>query len=123
MALTIDGANKLLILDTATTWNFHDIYVAVQDWAMLSANMKYILPSQGSGQIDLGGSVATDAIYKILDGWNLKPSGYSSSDTLLVSGTVVAEDGTRTVPATVGGNLHGCFRWLLLVLLHLLGLV
>lgn len=104
MAVTIDGPNKLIILDTGTAWNFHDdIYVPLCNWAAGSGNMQYVLPCQGSGKISLGTAVYTDAIYKLLSGWKIKPSGYAAGAQVSVAGTLVTDDGSaRTVAPTTG---------------------
>lgn len=104
MALTIDGTNKLLILDTSVAWNFHDdIYVPSITWSCISTNMKYVLPVLGSGKIALGASIYTDTIFTLKNGWKIKPSGYAAGTQIAVTGTVVTDDGSAlTTAPTVG---------------------
>ena len=102
--ITIDGDNKIITLDTDTSFDFKDIYTAIIDWSVLEGNMKYLLPCQGSGKIPIGGSVYTDIIFTLLNGWKLKPSGYTTGDQISVSGTLVTDDGSDlTLAPTVGG--------------------
>lgn len=104
MAVTFDGTNKVITLDTATTWNFHDdIYLPMLDWAVLSGNMQYLLPCSGEGKASLGASVYTDAIYKLLNGWKLQPSGYAAGTQVTVAGTLITDDSSaRTIAPSVG---------------------
>jgi hypothetical protein len=111
MAITIDGDNKIINLSTSTDWLFHDIYVALVDWSYLPENMKYLLPCQGNGKVDLGGGVYTDIIYNLLNGWKLKPSGYVNGTQILVEGTLVTDDGSiPTDSPTVGGIPQWLFK-------------
>lgn len=104
MAITIDGSTKLIVLDTTTSWDFHDIYVAIVDWSVLSGNMQYLLPCQGSGKGSLGSGLYTDIIYTLINGWKLQPSGYASGTQVSVTGTLITSDGSAaTVAPTVGG--------------------
>lgn len=109
MAITIYGSTKRITLDTSTTWSFHDIYVAVQDWACLSTNMQYVLPCSSEGKADLGGGVYTDIIYKLLNSWKLKPSGYTNGDQIIVNGTLITDD---TSAPTVAPSTGGVPQWL-----------
>jgi hypothetical protein len=109
--ITIDGANKLIVLDTTTAWDFHDIYVAAMDWAALSENMQYLLPCQGAGKGALGGGLYTDIIYTLLNGWKLKPSGYTAGTQISVTGTLITDDSSLpTVAPTTGGQPVWLFK-------------
>lgn len=112
MALTITGTSKLLTLDTATSFDFRtDIYRPLVDWSCLHDNMQYLLPCQGSGKITLGGGVYTDLIFTLLNGWKLKPSGYTNGDQISVVGTLVTSDSSvPTVAPTVGGYPQWLFK-------------
>lgn len=103
MTVSINGSTKEITLSGSLSFDFHDIYVALVDWAYLSTNMQYVLPCSGEGKIGLGGAVYTDSIYTLLNGWKLKPSGYTEGDQISVSGTLVTDDGSaRTKSQTVG---------------------
>lgn len=111
MAITIDGSTKLIVLDTTTSWDFHDIYVAIVDWSVLSGNMQYLLPCQGSGKGSLGSGLYTDIIYTLINGWKLKPSGYSTGTQISVTGTVITSDSSAaTVAPTTGGQPVWIFK-------------
>jgi len=112
MAVTITGSTKLITLDTSLTWDFHtDLYVPLVDWSCLSTNMQYVLPCQGSGKIPIGGGVFTDIIFTILNGWKLKPSGYTNGDQISVAGTLVTDDSSLlTVAPTTGGYPQWLFK-------------
>lgn len=103
MAIVINGSTKEITLSVDTVFAFHDIYVTIVDWSAQSSNMQFLLPCSGNGKITLGTSVYTDSIYTLLNGWKLKPSGYSEGDQIQITGTVVTDDSSaRTKPQTVG---------------------
>jgi hypothetical protein len=103
MAITLSGADKLITLDTDTTFTWKDIYDACVDWAVLEANMQYLIPMVGSGKAALGGSVYTDVIFVLSNGWKLKPSGYTAGDTITITGTGITDDASdRTTAPTTG---------------------
>lgn len=111
MAITLDGVNKLIVLDTTTAWDFHLIYQAIIDWSVLSTNMQYLLPCQGSGKGALGGGLYTDTIYTLINGWKLKPSGYTTGTQVSVTGTLITSDGSAaTVAPTTGGQPVWIFK-------------
>ena len=111
MAITLDGPSKLIVLDTTTAWDFHDIYVAIVDWSVISTNMQYLLPCQGSGKGALGGGLYTDTIYTLINGWKLKPSGYTTGTQVSVTGTLITSDGSAaTVAPTTGGQPVWIFK-------------
>lgn len=104
MAITITGPTKLVTLDTSFSFDFRVVYDTIIDWSCGSSNMQYTLPCQGAGKVPLGGGVFTDTIYTILNGWKLKPSGYTTGDQVSVIGTVVTSDASAaTVAPTIGG--------------------
>ena len=107
MAVTLDGPNKLIVLDTATSFTAQSIHSAVQSWASLSANMQYLLPMSASGKAALGGGIFTDLIFSLLNGWKLKPSGYAANTQIIVSGTLITSDNTAyAVPPTTGSPVQ-----------------
>jgi hypothetical protein len=103
MAITIDGANKLIVLDTATSFTTQAIYDACVAWAVLTGNMQYLLPMDASGYESLGGGLFTDAIRRLINGYKLKPSGYAANTQITVVGTLIVDDGSNySVPPTTG---------------------
>jgi len=109
--ISIDGANKIVVLSVETSFNFNDVYMALVDWSALPENMQYLLPVQGTGKAVLGGGVYTDIIYTILNGWKIKPEGYTSGTQISVVGTIVSDDNTIfTIPPTSGGVPQWLFR-------------
>lgn len=110
MAITIDGVNKHINLTTTTSWDFHDIYIAIVDWSFLPENQKYLLPCSGSGKIGIGSSIYTDSIYKLLNGWKLCALGYPESEEISVSGTLVTDDSSSRVNIAVGNEVTWIFQ-------------
>ena len=104
MAVAFDGPNRLVTLTTSLAFSVHDdIYVAAVQWAALQGNMQYLAPMDSSGKAAISAGIYTDSIFRLANGWKLKPSGYSAGDQVTVSGTLITDDGTaRTVPPTVG---------------------
>jgi hypothetical protein len=111
MAISLTGSTKIIELDTDLAFTAKDIYDAAVDWASLHDNMQYLIPMTGSGKAPLGGSVYTDIIFVLANGWKIKPSGYSDGDQIVVSGTLITDDSTvRTVAPTTGGNPDWTFQ-------------
>jgi hypothetical protein len=104
MGITLDGPNKLIILDTATSFTWLSIYDAVTAWAVQAANMKYLLPMASVGHVDMGGGIFTDIVYVLLNGWKLQPSGYAANSQIKVSGTAVVSDGSNFAVAPSVGS-------------------
>jgi hypothetical protein len=103
MSITLSGANKLITLDTDTAFSWKDIYDDCVDWAAEHDNMQYLIPMTGSGKAALGGSVYTDVIFVLENGWKIKPSGYTAGDQITVTGTGITSDSSaKTVAPTTG---------------------
>ena len=103
MAITIDGTNKLIVLDTATSFTAQAIYDACVVWAVLTGNMQFLLPMDGSGGAALGGGIFTDLVRRLINGYKLKPSGYAANTQITVAGTLITSDNTAyAVPPTTG---------------------
>jgi hypothetical protein len=97
MAITLTGATKLITLDTDETFTASDIYAAAVEWAMLEANMQFLLPMESAGHSPLGGSVYTDIIYILCNGWKITSSGYAAGTEIAITGTLITDDTTTRV--------------------------
>lgn len=84
--ITLDGENKLIILDTDSTFDVHDIYVASVDWAVLDNDMKYLLPMD---------YISPD--FRLLNGWKLSASGYLSGSVITINGSLATDDSSSRV--------------------------
>lgn len=82
--ITIDGTTKLITFSGATSYTDKQVYDACIDWAVLSANMQYLLPMD---------FVAPD--YRLLNGYKFAASGFSSGTLITVSGSIIALTGDR----------------------------
>lgn len=105
MAISFNGANRIITLSTTTNWLFKDIYDAAQVWAALPENMKYVLPCSGAGKFPFGGGAYSDIIYSLLSNWKLRPSGYTTGTPIIIRGTIVTDDSTTRVSAPVTGGV------------------
>lgn len=94
MAITFDGANKLMMLSSGTAeLNVSDIYSRWKDWVLLSDNSKY-LPAfgpVGGDPIDAGTGTAIPFYDFLLNGWRVRPQ--EANHTLNVTGAVLLVDG------------------------------
>lgn len=89
-----DGANKLIILSGAASFNLRtDLYDASQEWGVMYNNMQYLLPFSTTGYVALGGGVYTDIIFELVNGWKIQPSGYSANTQVTLTGTLTTSDG------------------------------
>lgn len=105
MTVTFDGPNKIIVLSVATSFTLQtDIYDAAINWATTQGNMQYLLPMQGSGHVPLGGGVYTDAVYTLINGWKLQPSGYAANTQVKLLGTIATSDGTNYAIAPSTGS-------------------
>jgi hypothetical protein len=95
--ISLDGDNKLITLDTDLSFSAGTIYTACVDWAVLEANMKHLIPMVATGKAPLGGSVFTDIIYVLSNGWKLTTDGYDSGDQIEVQGTLITDDSSTRV--------------------------
>lgn len=110
MAITLDGPNQLIVLDTATTFTVQSIYDACIVWAVQAGNMQFLLPMASAGKAPLGGGIFTDLIFKLVNGWKLKPSGYAADTQVKLTGTLITDDSSLpTVPPTSGSPV----QWLI----------
>jgi hypothetical protein len=99
MAITIDPADKRLILDSASV-TAQDIFRAWADWMLLSDNSKYQPAFSATGGDDLGGGLSIPPYYFLLNGWRVRPM--ESSHNLTITGNLFVEGGGVPVVSTIG---------------------
>lgn len=99
MAITIDPANKRIILDSASV-TAQAIYVAWVDWVALSDNMKYPPAFSSVGGDDLGGGLFIPPYYFLLNGWRVRPM--EANHNLTITGNLFVDGGGVPVVSTLG---------------------
>lgn len=99
MAITIDPANKRLILDS-TSVTAQAIYVAWVDWVALSDNSKYPPAFRSAGGDELGGGLFIPAYYFLLNGWRVRPM--EANQNLTITGNLFVDGGGVPVVSTLG---------------------
>jgi hypothetical protein len=99
MAITINPASKLLILDSADT-SWQAIYSAWVDWLVLSDNLKYLPAFATVGGDDLGGGLFIPPYYFLLNGWRVRPM--EQNHLLILAGNGFVAEGGQPVVQTVG---------------------
>lgn len=99
MAITIDPANKRLILDS-TSVTAQAIYAAWVDWVALADNAKYPPAFRSAGGDDLGGGLLIPAYYFLLNGWRARPM--EADQTLTLTGNLFVDGGGDPVVSTLG---------------------
>jgi hypothetical protein len=103
LAISFDGASKVITLDTALSFTVQQLYKAGEDWSVLPGNMQYLEPLESAGNILLSGGIKTDIIVLLVNGWKMKPSGYAPGTLLSITGTLVVEGGgAYAIAPTVG---------------------
>lgn len=99
MAVTIDPANKRLILDS-TSVTAQAVYAAWVDWVALADNAKYPPAFRSAGGDDLGGGLLIPAYYFLLNGWRVRPM--EADQTLTITGNLFVDGGGDPVVPTLG---------------------
>lgn len=99
MAITLDPANKRIILDSASV-TAKDIFRAWADWMLLSDNSKYLPAFSATGGDDLGGGLSIPPYYFLLNGWRVRPM--ESSHNLTITGNLFVDGGGVPVVSTLG---------------------
>lgn len=106
-----NGTTKEVTVSGVSTFTADELHEASVAWSVLEENMQFLMPTEANGKFEMGTSIFSDLIFRVLNGWKLKPSGYSASDTIAVVGTIIAQTGTLTTPPTVGA----CPVWIFTV--------
>ena len=99
MAITLDPANKRLILDSASV-TAKDIFRAWADWMLLSDNAKYLPAFSATGGDDLGGGLLIPPYYFLENGWRVRPM--ESNHNLTITGNLFVQGGGVPVVSTLG---------------------
>lgn len=99
MAITLDPANKRIILDSASV-TAKDIFRAWADWMLLSDNSKYLPAFSATGGDDLGGGLSIPPYYFLQSGWRVRPM--ESNHNLTITGNLFVEGGGVPVVSTLG---------------------
>lgn len=99
MAITLDPANKRIILDSASV-TAKDIFRAWADWMLLSDNAKYLPAFSATGGDDLGSGLSIPPYYFLLNGWRVRPM--ESSHNLTITGNLFVDGGGVPVVSTLG---------------------
>ena len=97
MAITIDGATKRIILDSASV-TAAQIWSAWVDWH--AANQQWPIAFQLVGGISLGGGLFIPPYFFLLSGWRVRPM--EASHTLDLVGNLFVDGGGDPVVSTLG---------------------
>lgn len=97
MAITLDGATRRIILDSASV-SAAQIWSAWVDWH--EANQQWPLAFQLVGGIALGGGLFIPPYFFLLNGWRVRPM--EASHNLLIAGNLFVDGGGVPVVGTLG---------------------
>ena len=97
MAITIDGATKRIILDSASV-TAAEIWTAWVDWH--PSNTQWPLAFSLIGGIPLGGGLFIPPYFFLLNGWRVRPM--ESNHNLTITGNLFVEGGGVPVVSTTG---------------------
>lgn len=90
MALTIDPANRRIVLDSSSV-TVTSIYAAWVDWVATSDNAKYLPAFRTAGGDDLGGGLFIPPYYFLMNGWRVRPM--EANQTLTLTGNLFVDGG------------------------------
>ena len=97
MAITLDGATRRIILDSASV-SAAQIWSAWVDWH--KANQQWPLAFQLVGGIALGGGLFIPPYFFLLSGWRVRPM--EANQNLLIEGNLFVDGGGVPVVGTLG---------------------
>ncbi len=97
MAITLDGATRRIILDSASV-SAAQIWSAWVDWH--EANQQWPLAFQLVGGNALGGGLFIPAYFFLMNGWRVRPM--EASHNLLIEGNLFVDGGGVPVVGTLG---------------------
>ena len=97
MALTLDGATKRIILDSASV-SAAQIWSAWVDWH--EANQQWPLAFQLVGGNALGGGLFIPPYFFLMNGWRVRPM--EASHNLTITGNLFVDGGGVPVVGTLG---------------------
>ena len=97
MAITIDGASKRIILDSASV-TAAQIWSAWVDWHV--SNMQWSLAFRQVGGDALGGGLFIPPYFFLQAGWKVRPM--ESNHNLTITGNLFVEGGGVPVVSTLG---------------------
>lgn len=100
MAITFDGANKRIVLDSAST-TASVLWSRWCDWLETDTNNGRWLPAfRQVGGDDLGSGLSIPPYLFLLNGWRVRPM--ESSHNLTITGNLFVDGGGVPVVATLG---------------------
>lgn len=93
MAISFDGANRLIVLSAGTVGlGVRDLWSRWVDWHALSDNSKYLLAMRSVGGDDIIAGETSIPVYTYLtNGWRIRPQ--EASHTLTVDDGILLVDG------------------------------
>lgn len=97
MAITLDGATKRIILDSASV-TAAQVWSAWVDWH--ETHQQWPLAFQLVGGIALGGGLFIPPYFFLLNGWRVRPM--ESSHNLTITGNLFVDGGGVPVVSTLG---------------------
>ena len=97
MAITLDGATRRIILDSASV-SAAQIWSAWVDWH--KANQQWPLAFQLVGGNALGGGLFIPPYFFLMNGWRVRPM--EASHNLLIEGNLFVDGGGVPVVGTLG---------------------
>ena len=97
MAITLDGATKRIILDSASV-SVAQIWSAWVDWH--EANQQWPLAFQLVGGNALGGGLFIPPYFFLMNGWRVRPM--EASHNLTITGNLFVDGGGVPVVGTLG---------------------
>ena len=97
MAITLDGATKRIILDSASV-SAAQIWSAWVDWH--EANQQWPLAFQLVGGNALGGGLFIPPYFFLMNGWRVRPM--EASHNLTITGNLFVDGGGVPVVSTLG---------------------
>lgn len=99
MAITFDGATKIITLDSTST-SASILWSRWVDWFILEDNSKWPIAFSQVGGDELGGGLFIPPYLFLMNGWRVRPM--ESNHTLIITGNLFVDGGGVPVVPTIG---------------------
>jgi len=103
VALSFDGATKVVTITTDNTLDVKDLWSRWVDWVLTGDNSKYLpaMRQTGGDDIDVSAGTSIPIYIYLLNGWKIKPR--EANHTLsVINGTLLVEGGGDPFNNTTG---------------------
>ena len=101
--MTFDGTNKIITLDSGvTSYTSTELYSEWKLWVRSGVGASIESAYSVSGNIPVGGGVATGSFFILINGWKIRPP---EEDIIInINGNFYSDDGVISIPTISNFN-------------------